>query len=197
MRRKINDGDLTGIKMDRLRHSRFDLDQEPRREEGYYRRSPNSLSGPYNENRGRRSAEGTSNNWESSPFEDGRMSSWNHRKGWDNYYDRSYDRGFRSHGGSQIGHDLGDVAGHRGKGPKGYKRSDESIYQDVCDMLSSSADVDATDIEVSVKDGCVYLNGRVQDRQMKKMAEYEVENISGVRDVQNLLSLSAKGEDLH
>lgn len=193
MRRKINDGALTGIKMDRLRHSRFDLDQEPPREEGYYRTTANTLSGPYNENRGRRSADGISNDWESSPFEDGAMNSWNHRKGWDNYYDRSHDRGFRRHGGSLIGHDLG----HRGKGPKGYKRSDESVYQDVCDMLASSADVDASDIEVTVKDGCVFLNGEVQDRQMKKMAEYEIENISGVRDVQNLLSLSSKGQELH
>lgn len=193
MRRKINDGDLTGMKMDRFRHSRFDLDQEPRRIEGHYRTSENSLSGPYNENRGRRSADGISNDWESSPFEDGTVSSWNHRKGWDSYYDRSHDRGFRRHGGSLIGHDQG----HRGKGPKGYKRSDESVYQDVCDMLASSADVDASDIEVTVKDGCVFLNGNVQDRQMKKMAEYEVENISGVRDVQNLLSLSSKGQELH
>ncbi|WP_408095944.1 BON domain-containing protein [Peredibacter sp. HCB2-198] len=193
MKRKINDGDLTGIKMDRLRHSRFDIDQGPRREEGYYRTGRNSLSGPYNENRGRRSAEGVSNDWESSPFEDGEMSSWNRRTGWDRYYDRSYDRGYRSHGGSLIGHDQG----HRGKGPKGYRRNDESIYQDVCDMLARSPDVDAEDIEVTVKDGCVFLNGSVHDRQMKKMAEYEIENISGVRDVQNLLNLGNEERELH
>lgn len=194
MGRKINDGDRTGIKMDRLRNSRFEIDQEPPQEELSDSRNFNTISGPYSENRGRRSAEGTSSNWESSPFEDGRVSSWSRRQGWDKYYDRSYDRGAKKHGGNLIGHDLG----HKGKGPKGYKRSDESIYEDVCDMLSKSSDVDAREIEVRVKEGHVYLDGSVQDRRMKKMAEFEIENISGVFDVHNALNiLSTRSDELH
>jgi osmotically-inducible protein OsmY len=61
-------------------------------------------------------------------------------------------------------------------------------------MLSRSADVDASGIEVTVKEGIVYLNGSVDGRQMKRMAELEIENISGVTDVQNLLAISKRPE---
>ena len=193
MGRKINDGDRTGIKLDKFRNSRFEYEEEPPYEERSERRTSNTISGPFAENRGRRSADETSRAWENSPFEDGQVSSWKNRKGWDRFYDRGYDRGFRKHGGGQIGHDLG----HRGIGPRGYKRSDESIYDDVCEMLTRSADVDARDIDVKVTDGVAYLSGTVSDRQMKKMAELEIENISGLRDVQNLLSLSSTNNDLH
>lgn len=89
------------------------------------------------------------------------------------------------------------INSNRGKGPRGYKRSDESIYDDVCVMLSRSPEVDASNIEVSVKDGIVYLNGAVSDRGTKKMAELEIENISGVIDVQNLLSFNSSNKDFH
>lgn len=193
MARKVNDGDRTGVKIDRFRNSRFEYKDEPRYEERSERRTSNTIGGPFAENRGRRSADGTSPGWENSPFEDGRVSSWNRRQGWDQYYNRGYDRGNRRHGGGQIGHDLG----HQGRGPKGYKRSDEAIYDDVGDMLSRSQDVDARDIEVKVSEGIVYLNGTVSDRHMKKMAEYEIENISGVRDVQNLLNIAPSNKELH
>lgn len=77
--------------------------------------------------------------------------------------------------------------GHFGKGPKGYTRSDERIMEDVCEVLTRSYDVDATNIEVDVKGGCVYLKGEVDTREMKSLAEDCVENISGVVDVQNRL----------
>lgn len=104
---------------------------------------------------------------------------------------QNYDRGFRNHGGGQIGHD----AGHSGRGPRGYKRSDDSIYHDVCDTLTMSPDVDAREIEVSVKEGVVFLNGSVPDRETKKLAELDIENISGVMDVQNLLNFGGINED--
>lgn len=193
MARKVNDGDRTGMKIDRFRNSRFEYQDGPQSEERSERKSFNTIGGRFSENRGRRSADGTSSDWENSPFEDGKVSSWNHRQGWDQYYNRGYDRGFRRHGGGQIGHDLG----HQGRGPKGYKRSDDSIYEDVCDTLARSQDVDAGEIEVKVQDGVVYLNGSVVDRRMKKMSEYEIENISGVRDVQNLLNIVPANKDLH
>lgn len=82
--------------------------------------------------------------------------------------------------------------GHRGKGPKGYRRSDESIREDVCEALYRSHEVDASGIDVDVKDSCVYLRGEVEDRQMKREAETAVEHVSGVEDVQNLLSLKKR-----
>src|SRR5687768_14709240 len=50
---------------------------------------------------------------------------------------------------------------HAGKGPKGYRRSDERIHDDVSDALYRCYEVDATEIEVSVKDGVVTLRGSV------------------------------------
>ena len=198
MSRKVNDGDETGYKQDKFKNSRFDRDNRDIQLENYNRgmsrRTFNTIGGMFNDNRGRRSDDYNSRSkWDGSPFEDGKLYNWNKRNGWDDYYDQRYDRGYRSHGGALMGHDQGN----RGKGPRGYKRSDESIYEDVCDMLSRSSDVDATEIEVSVKEGIVSLNGSVTDRDTKKMAELEIENISGVIDVQNFLNINSLKRDFH
>lgn len=84
------------------------------------------------------------------------------------------------------------VPNYFGKGPKGYQRSDTSIYEDVCEALYESYDVDATNIEVKVNNGCVHLSGEVDNREMKRLAEDAVENISGVVDVENLLRFKRK-----
>jgi hypothetical protein len=191
----MNDGNLTGIKQDRFRNSNFeyDLSQEDEHFGGVSRATPNTLGvGRFNENRGRRGDEEWTHSREDNPFENGKLRNWNRRQGWDQYYDRSFDRGNRPHGGALQGHDARGL--NRGRGPRGYKRPDQRIYEDVCEMLSRSADVDASGIEVTVKEGIVYLNGSVDGRQMKRMAELEIENISGVTDVQNLLAISKRPE---
>lgn len=73
---------------------------------------------------------------------------------------------------------------NRGRGPKGYQRTDARIYEDVCDRLSH-ADVDAENIEVMVSNGEVTLAGSVHDRWDKRQAEDLAEDVSGVRDVHN------------
>lgn len=73
------------------------------------------------------------------------------------------------------------------RGPRGYKRSDSRILEDVSDRLAYDWDVDATDIEVSVKDGVVTLDGTVDTRQSRRRAEYIAADVWGVRDVQNNL----------
>jgi hypothetical protein len=75
--------------------------------------------------------------------------------------------------------------GFRGRGPKGYRRSDENIREDVSEALYRSSEVDASEIEVEVKAGQVTLKGFTQDRAQKKAAERAVENLSGVEDVRN------------
>lgn len=83
---------------------------------------------------------------------------------------------------------LGGMRGeHRGKGPKGYKRSDDRIREDVCDRLSDDDELDASEITVSVKDGEVTLEGSVTDRRSKQRAEDLAESVGGVRDVDNKL----------
>lgn len=81
-----------------------------------------------------------------------------------------------------------EIRGHFGKGPKGFKRTDEKIKEDVEEALFRSYDVDATHIEVKVKDGCVYLSGQVDSRQTKRLAEDAVDGVTGVLDVVNELT---------
>jgi hypothetical protein len=96
-------------------------------------------------------------------------------------------RGQHEHGqGGQGQHRSGMLARLRGRGnsPKGYKRSDERIKEDVCDRLMMS-DVDAVEIEVEVQNAEVILKGTVTDREHKYEVERIAESVSGVNDVQN------------
>ncbi|MGQ3299324.1 BON domain-containing protein [Reyranella sp.] len=78
---------------------------------------------------------------------------------------------------------------HRGKGPKGYTRSDDRIREDVCDCLTDDPMLDAGEIEVEVKDGEVTLSGTVSDRLAKRHAEDMIDRVTGVRDVQNKIKV--------
>jgi hypothetical protein len=80
----------------------------------------------------------------------------------------------------------------RGIGPKGYRITDDRIREDVCEMLARDPHIDATEIEVNVKDGCVYLSGEVDSRQTKRLAEMAIEDLVGVTDVINQLHFQRK-----
>ncbi len=77
--------------------------------------------------------------------------------------------------------------GYRGRGPSGYTRSDERIMEDACDALTEDWGVDARQISVAVNDGEVTLDGTVPSREQKRRAEDCVDDLSGVRNVQNNL----------
>ena len=79
---------------------------------------------------------------------------------------------------------------HRGRGPKNYRRSDDSIRDDVCERLTMDHDVDATDIEVNVYECVVTLSGTVSDRQTKRIAEDIADTVRGVKEVQNELRVA-------
>ena len=81
-----------------------------------------------------------------------------------------------------------------GKGPKGYKRSDKKIREEVCEALYRDNSVDASELEVSVKDAEVTLSGTVGERRMKRLAEDCAESISGVSDVRNEIRLQSQSE---
>jgi len=74
---------------------------------------------------------------------------------------------------------------HRGRGPKGYTRSDERIKEDINDRLSDDHHIDASNIDVAVTNGEVVLTGSVDDRRAKRHAEDLAEAISGVKNVEN------------
>lgn len=102
----------------------------------------------------------------------------------------SFGGGQGRYGGEQGGMMGGSGMGGgtaRGKGPKGYTRSDERIKESVCDCLTDDSHLDAGEIEVQVKSGEVTLSGTVPDRQAKRHAEDLVEHLSGVKHVQNNL----------
>lgn len=80
-----------------------------------------------------------------------------------------------------------------GRGPKSYKRSDERITEDVNERLTRHPGIDATDIEVRVRNGEVTLSGTVDERRAKRLAEDIVEDISGVTDVKNEIRVSRGG----
>lgn len=83
--------------------------------------------------------------------------------------------------GAFTGNDYG------GRGPKNWARSDERIREDVCECLTYHPNVDASEIDVIVKDGEVTLAGTVHDRGSKRLAEDIVEDVRGVKDVHNQL----------
>ena len=80
---------------------------------------------------------------------------------------------------------------HRGKGPKGYTRSDDRIKEDINDRLSDDVFIDASEIDVTVSQGEVTLTGTVETRSAKRRAEDIAEEVSGVKNVENRLRLAS------
>ncbi len=84
------------------------------------------------------------------------------------------------------GQGMGQPGLRRGMGPRNYVRSDARIEEDVNERLSHGH-LDATDVEVTVKEGEVTLSGTVRSRGDKRLAEDIAHDVSGVRHVQNNL----------
>lgn len=74
---------------------------------------------------------------------------------------------------------------HRGRGPKGYRRSDERLREQICERLTEDPHVDATDLEIEVSNGQVTLSGTVSDRAMRWRAEDLAEECARGSEVQN------------
>jgi len=84
-------------------------------------------------------------------------------------------------------------AHRRARGPKGYRRSDERIREDVNDRLGDDYYIDASDIEVMVSNTEVTLTGTVPTRNDKRRAEDIAEGVSGVTNVENRLRVKQSG----
>ena len=82
----------------------------------------------------------------------------------------------------------------RGKGPKGYRRSDERIREDVNDQLSEGY-LDASEVEVTVVNGVVTLSGTVNSRSDKRRAEDIADDVRGVTNVENRLRVEQSDVD--
>lgn len=88
-----------------------------------------------------------------------------------------------------AGHQVAQKVKRIFRGPKGYKRSDERIREDVSDRLAQQDRLDPSDVEVTVTNGEVTLTGTVQTRNEKFLAEEIADDVSGVNDVHNQLRL--------
>jgi BON domain len=112
----------------------------------------------------------------------------------------NFGRIYRGAAVSQFGRGQQGQFGHygygpyAGRGPKGYQRSDERLKEEVCDRLTADSEIDATDIEVSVQNGEVSLEGTVSERRMKRDAEDCAESVPGVREVHNRIRIDAGQE---
>jgi osmotically-inducible protein OsmY len=82
---------------------------------------------------------------------------------------------------------------YTGRGPRGYQRSDDRIREDICDRLTRHGRIDATDVQIAVRNGEVTLDGIVDNREAKRLAEDVAESVDGVRDVTNHLKTSRGG----
>ena len=143
-------------------------------------RAPNSYgSGGYSSS-GYGSSNYSSSNYGSGNYGSGRNFQ-TQRQPWDDF-------GNRPRGETNRASGL-QAASFYGRGPKGYQRSDERIREDVCERLSDNDEVDASDIEVTVRDREVTLEGSVETRRMKHLSEDIAESVSGVDDVHNRITV--------
>ncbi|SFE73138.1 BON domain-containing protein [Nannocystis exedens] len=101
---------------------------------------------------------------------------------------RSFGEEGRGMGG--MGGRMQERGRFAGRGPKGYRRSDDRITEEICEALTRHPSVDASEIEVKVQQGVVSLSGTVDDRETKRLIEDLSEDISGVREVQNQIRVS-------
>lgn len=76
------------------------------------------------------------------------------------------------------------------KGAQAYERmSDDQIKEDIYDQLTKNPYIDASDIEIEVKDRHITLFGSVPDKVMKYSVEDIAESTPGVIAVLNKMSV--------
>lgn len=105
-------------------------------------------------------------------------------------YGRGYDWSRGEGEDRESGRGMGQS--FRGKGPKGYQRSDERLKEVVCERLSDDHRVDASEISVEVKNGEVTIEGQVSDRSTKYRVEDLIEQC-GVKEIHNRLRVQGGG----
>jgi hypothetical protein len=82
---------------------------------------------------------------------------------------------------------------HRGRGPKGWSRSDQQVYEAVCERLTRDRLIDARGFEVDVEEGVVTLRGLARAPADPRHAAELVRSTPGVKDVRLELTLAPPG----
>lgn len=78
---------------------------------------------------------------------------------------------------------------HRGRGPKGYQRSDELLLELICERLTDDPFIDARNVSVEVRSAEVTLRGTVETRAEKYAIEDIVADTAGVAEIHNQLGV--------
>jgi hypothetical protein len=78
----------------------------------------------------------------------------------------------------------------RGRGPKNWRPSDERIRDTINELLTDHDGIDATEVEVTVENAEVTLNGMVGSRWEKRLADDIAHSCRGVQDVHNRLRIA-------
>ena len=71
------------------------------------------------------------------------------------------------------------------RAPRGSKRSHERIREDICEELMHASDLDASGVEVAVREGVVVLAGKVPERSMKVRIEQIADRCAGGVEISN------------
>jgi osmotically-inducible protein OsmY len=69
-----------------------------------------------------------------------------------------------------------------GRGPRGWRRSDERILEEFCERVAASG-VDASEVEVACAAGVLRLDGRVATGEERAFLERLAEDVLGVARV--------------
>ncbi|MCG3163150.1 MAG: hypothetical protein JMDDDDMK_04533 [Acidobacteria bacterium] len=84
---------------------------------------------------------------------------------------------------------------YTGRGPSGYRRSDDRIIEDVNERLQQHGQIDASYVTVNVNNGEVTLTGTVDSRLEKRLAEDVAESCLGVKEVHNNLRVKGREQE--
>jgi hypothetical protein len=71
------------------------------------------------------------------------------------------------------------------RGQRARRRPDETLAQEIREVLANDPELDATDVEIEVEGGAVTLSGVVDESDAKLLAEELIETLPGVREVHN------------
>jgi osmotically-inducible protein OsmY len=107
-------------------------------------------------------------------------------------WDRDYGRCGRGYTGYAYYRSWGATGPYTGRGPQGYKRSDDRIMDGVAERLARYEELDPTGIQVIVNNGEVTLTGKVESRYEKRLAEDLAESVWGVTNAQNNLKVEER-----
>jgi hypothetical protein len=81
-----------------------------------------------------------------------------------------------------------------GKGPKGYRRADPRIRDELAERIARSG-IDADDVEVTVEYGEVTLSGFVATRDDKRRLEDVAEDVFGVAEIHDELRVRRERQE--